>query len=97
MKKNSNVEEYDLVLYMYEDKLNWRFLKMFTTDQGYELFKKSWWGKNEEGWWESTGNIEQTGIIKSDCGTELNYIINYKNNKIYLEKVKNRKRKRKSE
>lgn len=83
--------ERDLTRSKFNDKLLWQFCTMAKTDNGYELFKSTWWGKDEDSWW--LNNKTYSGNITGDKGSIINYTIYYNDNKIEFELAKNKRRK----
>jgi len=84
--------EYKLTRNNYGERLLWSFIAMLKTDNGYELFKKSWWGMNNDSWW-LTNDISD-GVIKGDRGSLLDYKVDFQKNIIDIELVKKKRRKK---
>lgn len=82
--------EYDLTRSKFNEKLLWRFCEMFKTDKGYEMFKATWWGKDEDSWW--LNNEIHSGTIIGDEGSVLAYTVYYNKNKIEVELKKGKKK-----
>lgn len=57
---------------------------MIKTKKGYELFKESWWIKRDNDNDINFDNYNNNGIIVGDKGTKINYTIDYKFNKLYI-------------
>lgn len=64
---------------------------MIKTKKGYELFKGSWWIKRDNDNDINFDNYNNNGIIVGDKGTKMNYIIDYKLNKLYINDGKNKR------
>lgn len=78
------MKEYDLTYYCFKEKLLWKFVAMIKTKKGYELFKESWWIKRDNDNDINFDNYNNNGIIVGDKGTKINYTIDYKFNKLYI-------------
>lgn len=78
------MKEYDLTYYCFKEKLLWKFVAMIKTKKGYELFKESWWIKRDDDNDINFDNYNNNGIIVGDKGTKINYTIDYKFNKLYI-------------
>lgn len=82
------MKEYDLTYYCFKEKLLWKFVAMIKTKKGYELFKESWWIKRDNDNDINFDNYNNNGIIVGDKGTKINYTIDYKFNKLYINSCK---------
>ena len=78
------MKEFNLTYYCFKEKLLWEFVAMIKTKKGYELFKESWWTKRDNDNDINFDNYNNNGIIVGDKGTKMNYIIDYKFNKLYI-------------
>lgn len=78
------MKEFNLTYYCFKEKLLWKFVAMIKTKKGYELFKESWWIKRDNDNYINFDNYNNNGIIVGDKGTKINYTIDYKFNKLYI-------------
>ena len=85
------MKEFNLTYYCFKEKLLWKFVTMIKTKKGYELFKEYWWTKRDNDNDINFDNYNNNGIIVGDKGTKMNYIIDYKLNKLYINDGKNKR------
>ena len=85
------MKEFNLTYYCFKEKMLWEFITMIKTKKGYELFKGSWWIKRDNDNDINFDNYNNNGIIVGDKGTKMNYIIDYKLNKLYINDGKNKR------
>ena len=78
------MKEFNLTYYCFKEKMLWKFITMIKTKKGYELFKGSWWIKRDNDNDINFDNYNNNGIIVGDKGTKINYTIDYKFNKLYI-------------
>ena len=78
------MKEFNLTYYCFKEKMLWKFITMIKTKKGYELFRGSWWIKRDNDNDINFDNYNNNGIIVGDKGTKMNYIIDYKFNKLYI-------------
>ena len=78
------MKEFNLTYYCFKEKMLWEFITMIKTKKGYELFKGSWWIKRDNDNDINFDNYNNNGIIVGDKGTKINYTIDYKFNKLYI-------------
>ena len=78
------MKEFNLTYYCFKEKMLWKFITMIKTKKGYELFRGSWWIKRDNDNDINFDNYNNNGIIVGDKGTKINYTIDYKFNKLYI-------------